>query len=146
MPVYAVLYYTEAKHGLCRVCKRRKSKPFTYNASVVFLKFEGNKKSPTRHTGLTTMYFTLSQRRRLRWLGHVLRMGNERIPKSMLYSELVDGTRKRGRPTLRFKGVWKCDLKAWMSSMIIGRNLMNSIKSVNKHFKEREKLFFKRPK
>ena len=47
-----------------------------------------------RRTGLTTMYFTLSQRR-LRWLGHVLRMGNERITKSMLYSELVDGTRKR---------------------------------------------------
>ena len=33
-----------------------------------------------RRTGLTTMYFTLSQRR-LRWLGHILRMGDERIPK-----------------------------------------------------------------
>ena len=30
-----------------------------------------------KRTGLTTMYFTLSQRR-LRWLGHVLRMGAER--------------------------------------------------------------------
>ena len=57
-----------------------------------------------RHTGLTTMYFTLSQRR-LRWLGHTLRIGNERIPKSMLYRELVDDGRKRGLSTLRFKDV-----------------------------------------
>ena len=64
-----------------------------------------------RRTGLSTMYFTLSQRR-LRWLGHILRMGDERIPKSMLYSELVDGRRKRGRPTLRFKDVCKRNLKS----------------------------------
>ena len=64
-----------------------------------------------RRTGLTTMYFTLSQRR-LRWLNHILRMGEERITKSMLYSELVDGRRKRGRPTLRFKDVCKRDLKS----------------------------------
>ena len=45
-----------------------------------------------RRTGLTTVYFTLSQRR-LRWLGHVLRMGAERIQKSLLYNELVVGKR-----------------------------------------------------
>ena len=56
------------------------------------------------------MYFTLSERR-LRWLGHILRMGDEQIPKSMMYIELVDGTRKRGRPTLRYKDVCKPDLK-----------------------------------
>ena len=39
-------------------------------------------------------------------------MGNERIPKSMLYSELVDGKRKRGRPKLRFNDVCKRDLKS----------------------------------
>ena len=39
-------------------------------------------------------------------------MGDERIPKSMLYSKLVDGTRKRGRPTLCFKDVCKHDLKS----------------------------------
>ena len=48
MPVYAVLCYTVAKHGLCWVCKRRKSTPFTYVASVVFLKFDGNRKSLTK--------------------------------------------------------------------------------------------------
>ena len=45
-------------------------------------------KEVLRGTGLTTMYFTLSQRR-LCLLGHVLRMGAEQIPKSLLYSELV---------------------------------------------------------
>ena len=35
---------------------------------------------------VTTMYFTLSQRR-LRWLGHVLRVGAEQIPKSLLYRQ-----------------------------------------------------------
>ena len=64
-----------------------------------------------KRTGRTTMYCTLSQRR-LRWLGHILRMGAERIPKSLLYSELVVGKRNRGRPKLRFKDVCKRDLKS----------------------------------
>ena len=64
-----------------------------------------------RRTGLTTIYFTLSQRR-LCWLGHIQRTGDERIPKSVLYNELTDGTHKRGRPTLRFKDVCKRDLKS----------------------------------
>ena len=62
-----------------------------------------------RRTGLTTLYFTLNQRR-LRLLGHILRMGDERIPESMLYSELVNGRRKCGRPTLGCKDVCKRDL------------------------------------
>ena len=78
-----------------------------------------------RLTGLTTMYFTLSQRR-LRWLGHVLRMGDERIPKSMLYSELVDGTRKCSRPTLRFKDVCKRHLKSLMAALISWSLLMTA--------------------
>ena len=57
------------------------------------------------------MYFTLSERR-LRWLGYVLRMGAERIPKYLLYSELVVGKCNRGRPKLRFKDVCKRDLKS----------------------------------
>ena len=48
--------------------------------------------------------------RRLRWIGHVHRMGAERIPRALLYGELAAGTRKRGRPCLRFKDVCKKDL------------------------------------
>ena len=48
--------------------------------------------------------------RRLRWVGHVRRMGPERIPKALLYGELAEGERKRGRPCLRFKDVCKRDM------------------------------------
>ena len=41
--------------------------------------------------------------RRLRWLGHVRRMDTGRIPKDLLYGELVEGRRKTGRPKLRLK-------------------------------------------
>ena len=131
VPVYEVLCYTVAKHGLCQVCKKRKSTPFTYDA---FVKIGRN--------GLNTMYFTLSQRR-LRWLDHILRMGDERIPKSLLYIELVDGRGKRNRQTLPFKDVCKRDLK----SLNIGANDCDKWRfSVYRSLKEREKKIFKRPK
>ena len=64
-----------------------------------------------RRTGLTTMHTTLSQCR-LRWLGHVMRMSDERIPKDFLYSELIVGKYNVGRPRLRYKDVCKRDLKS----------------------------------
>ena len=39
----------------------------------------------------------------LRWVGHVMRMENERIPKQVLHCELDHGTRRVGRPYKRFK-------------------------------------------
>ena len=53
-----------------------------------------------------------SQKRRLRWLGHVSRMQDGRIPKHILFGELTTGSRSTGRPLLRFKDVCKRDLKA----------------------------------
>ena len=50
-------------------------------------------------------------RNRLRWLGHVVRMQDERPVKNLLYSELAEGTRKVGRPFLRFKDTMKDILK-----------------------------------
>jgi len=61
--------------------------------------------------GMPSMYTILTQRR-LRWLGHVCRMEDGRIPKDILYGELTTGTRPRGRPVLRYKDVCKQDLKA----------------------------------
>ena len=55
---------------------------------------------------------TLLKQRRLRWLGHVVRMADGRIPKDLLYGELVQGNRPRGRPQLRYKDICKRDLKA----------------------------------
>ena len=61
--------------------------------------------------GCTSM-FTLLKQRRMRWLGHVVRMDDGRIPKDLLYGELVQGKRPTGRPQLRFKDVCTRDLKA----------------------------------
>ena len=61
--------------------------------------------------GIPTMY-TLLRQRRLRWLGHVYRMEDGRIPKDLLYGELASGKRNKGRPHLRFSDVCKRDMKA----------------------------------
>lgn len=63
-----------------------------------------------RRTGLPTLFYMLKLRR-LRWLGHVFRMEDGRIPKDLLYSELSTGNRKVGRPALRYSDVIKRDLK-----------------------------------
>ena len=53
---------------------------------------------------------TLLRQRRLRWLGHARRMVDGRIPKGLLYGELDLGSRRLGRPKLRFKDVCKRDM------------------------------------
>ena len=50
-------------------------------------------------------------RSRLRWLGHVSRMEDNRPVKSLLYGELTEGTRPVGRPKLRYKDTCKSALK-----------------------------------
>ena len=52
----------------------------------------------------------LLRQRRLRWLGHVCRMEDGRIPKDLLFGQLATGSRPRGRPHLRFKDLCKRDL------------------------------------
>ena len=56
--------------------------------------------------------YTLLRQRRLRWLGHVGRMDDGRIPKDLLYGELAKGKRLVGRPKLRSKDVCKRDMKS----------------------------------
>jgi len=56
--------------------------------------------------------FGLLTQRRLRWLGHVHRMEDGRIPKDILYGQLTEGSRPCGRPTLRYKDVCKRDMKS----------------------------------
>ena len=99
-------------------------------------------KEVLRHTSLTTIYFTLSQCR-LRWLCHVLKMGAEQIPKSLLYGELVVGKGNRCRLKLRFKDVCKRDLKSFNVRNDEWELLANErdkwIFTVHKRLKEREK-------
>ena len=60
--------------------------------------------------GSLSMHLMLCQRR-LRWLGHVHRMDDGRIPRDVMYGELASGRRPTGRPAVRFKDVCKRDLK-----------------------------------
>ena len=63
-----------------------------------------------KKSGMSSLYETLIQRN-LRWAGHVNRLPNTRIPKQVLYSQLVEGSRGIGRPRLRFKDAIKRNLK-----------------------------------
>ena len=74
-------------------------------------------KSPTLMSCLELIFpacrpYTLLRQRRLRWLGHVRRMEDGRIPKDILYGELAFGSRTTGRPRRLYKDVCVRDLKA----------------------------------
>ena len=68
-------------------------------------------KDVLERAGIPSMFAMLSQRR-LRWLGHILRMEDGRLPKDVLYDELTSGSRPVGRPMLRYKDVCKRDMKS----------------------------------
>ena len=61
---------------------------------------------------LSATVSALIKQRQLRWLGHVLRMNDGRIPKDLLCGEIAEAKRPVGRPKLRFKDVCTRDLKA----------------------------------
>ncbi|KAI8516527.1 hypothetical protein Bbelb_051080 [Branchiostoma belcheri] len=84
---------------------------FTYLGSTVTNNLSLEAELNGRIGRAATTFARLQKRRRLRWLGHVCRMPDGRIPKDLLYSELAKGTRARGRPHLRFKDVVKRDMK-----------------------------------
>lgn len=67
-------------------------------------------KTILQQTGLPSMYDILRQRT-LRWTGHVCRLNDNRLPKQILFSQLKEGSRSRGRPKLRYKGTVKRSLK-----------------------------------
>ena len=50
--------------------------------------------------------------RQFRWVGHVIRMSPDRLPRCILYGELVEGTRTVGAPKKRYKDHLKANLKA----------------------------------
>ena len=48
------------------------------------------------------LFISLLLQRQLRWLGHVIRMHDNRLPRRLLYGELTVGQRSVGRPKKRF--------------------------------------------
>jgi hypothetical protein len=47
----------------------------------------------------------------MRWTGHVIRMGDERLPKQMFYGELAAGARPQHKPRKRYKDCIKENLE-----------------------------------
>jgi len=52
----------------------------------------------------------LLRQRRLRWFGHVCRMDNCRIPKRLLFGQLIQGKRPRHKPRRRWNDTVLADL------------------------------------
>ena len=63
-----------------------------------------------KRAGLPSMEDLLI-RKNLRWTGHLLRMPTDRLPRQVLYSQLSDGHRRRGRTRHRYKDTIKRNLK-----------------------------------
>jgi len=59
------------------------------------------------NTDILTRAGTLSMYALLTKTSHVTRMHDGRLPKDILYSELATGSRRTGRPMLRYKDVLK---------------------------------------
>ena len=59
----------------------------------------------------STSIESLLLKAQMRWTGHVVRMDGSRIPRQVMYGELKEGSRKQGRPKLRYKDALKSNLK-----------------------------------
>ncbi|KAI8516013.1 hypothetical protein Bbelb_068260 [Branchiostoma belcheri] len=93
----------------------------------------------------------------LRWVGHVVRMEDSRIPKVLLYGQLKQGQRNLGRPLKRYRDNLKANLKscnidansweeiahdrtAWRSQCKLGTRIFEANRSAAiKEKKERRK-------
>ena len=85
---------------------------------------------------------------RLRWYGHMVRMGTERLPKQLLFSQLSTGTRSVGAPKKRFKDALKrsfkdCKIDDWDTApddrLVWRRTVCNGIKTFESNRRKTEK-------
>lgn len=92
--------------------------------------FISNKEVRER-AGCDSIEYTLA-RSQLRWLGHVCRMSDGRIPKQILFGELSDGQRYSGGQLKRYKNVIhsivkKAGIKNTWESLCQDRNSWRNI-------------------
>ncbi len=90
VPVSSACSYMAASHGPLMLETRRNWTPSISGADAISLTYHWAIKSQNidvlTRSGLSSMY-ALLQQRRLRWLGHVCRMDDGRIPKDIMYGE-----------------------------------------------------------
>lgn len=92
--------------------------------------------------------YTILRTRRLRWSGHVVRMEDSRLPKSILYGQLVNAPRPVGRPRLRYRDVLKRDMKAFglptdqWESLAVDRGTWGSLIKKGRHFSNQAYVSF----
>nr|VZI24637.1 unnamed protein product [Spirometra erinaceieuropaei] len=61
-------------------------------------------------TGILSIY-TMLRQMQLRWIGHLVRMDDERLPKRLFYGDVATGSRRHGGPIRRYKDTIKSFLK-----------------------------------
>ena len=81
-------------------------------------KGEISNKQSLKVTGMEYVSDLLAQTR-LRWAGHVRRMPDNRLPKKVMFGELIGGKNRRGRPRANWrsevdKDCEKRDIKNWI--------------------------------
>ena len=106
-----VLYGTEAWTVHRRQVKKRHAFMMRHLLSIMRITWmeKVTNKNILERTGLPSMEDLI--RKNLLWIGHLMRMSPDRLPKQVLYSQLSSGHRKRGRSRLRFKDTIKRNLK-----------------------------------
>ena len=79
--------------------------------------------------------YPILRSRRLRWLGHVARMNNSRIPKQILYGCLYEGTHEAERPKLRFRDQCKTSMMEFSVNVAQGYGFPGSsgVESCSSH-------------
>ena len=70
-----------------------------------------------RAAGIDSAEHLLLQRQ-LRWLAHVIRMPSNRLPRRILYGELVNGQRLPGGPIISC-GTWTKSVVSWTSAIYL---------------------------
>ncbi|BHF59290.1 hypothetical protein SprV_0100224700 [Sparganum proliferum] len=62
-------------------------------------------------TGIPSIY-TMSRQMQLRWSGHLMRMGDERLPKILFHGDVATGSRRRGGQIRRYTDTLKSSPKS----------------------------------
>jgi len=73
---------------------------------------EKSDESRTRRDKVRRKYSKMDKSQRISWLGHLERMEEVRMPRKIFTQEL-EGTRRRGRPRKRWKEEVERDFKCW---------------------------------